>query len=187
MKSGVIVAVGDSLTEGFGVDADASWPALLEQRLRSEGFDYTVINSGRSGETSKETLARLDDILALHPDMVIVETGINDLMVSGNVSATRGNIAAILSRLRDHEIPVLLVGMRMVWMPSASGAGELNALYPELADEYDVVFMPFLLTGVALNPELNLSDAVHPNAAGYRIIAENIYPYVLKSLEQRQR
>ncbi len=182
----IIVAVGDSLTAGFGVAEEQSFPALLEKKLQEDGHKYRVINAGVSAETSSGTLSRLEWILTLQPDIVILETGANDGLRGIDPQVAENNIREILKTLKERNVEVLLVGMKMVRNLGPIYVAKFNALYPRLAEESGAVFMPFLLEGVAMQGALNQADGVHPNAAGHLKIAENIYPYVLQAIKRRQ-
>lgn len=175
-----IVALGDSLTAGFGVDMDRSYPVLLEKKLQNEGYNYRVVNAGVSGETSSGTLARLNWILNLKPQIVIVETGANDGLRGTDVALLEENLRNIVDILQRQNVAVLLAGMKMVWNLGPEYVRQFNAIYPRVAKEKGVLFMPFFLEDVAAERDLNLDDGVHPNAKGYAIITENIYPYVLE-------
>jgi len=181
-----IVAVGDSLTAGYGVAEEESYPALIERRLEAEGFACRVINSGVSGETTSGTLARMDWVLQLQPDIVILESGANDGLRGIEPKLVESNLRKILQMLEEHEITVVLAGMKMVWNLGPDYVARFNAIYPELAKEFDAVFYPFFLDGVAMQGKYNQADGVHPNAAGYEIIAEKIYPTVVEAIKKRE-
>lgn len=181
-----IVAVGDSLTAGFGVAEEQSFPALLEKKLQADGHQYRVINAGVSAETSSGTLSRLEWILTLQPDIVILETGANDGLRGIDPQVAENNIREILKTLKERDVGVLLAGMKMVLNLGPIYVDKFNAIYPRLAEESGAVFMPFFLEGVAMQSALNQADGVHPNAAGHQKIAENIYPYVLQAITRRQ-
>ena len=180
-----IVAVGDSLTAGYGLDESAAYPALLEKKLQAAGYNYQVVNAGVSGETSSGTLSRMDWIITLAPDIVVLETGANDGLRGIDPQVTKENIRKILQLLKDKDVVVLLAGMKMVWNLGPAYVAQFNAIYPRLAKEFDVIFMPFFLKGMAMKPALTLSDGVHPNAQGYKIITENIYPCVVQAIKKR--
>jgi len=180
-----IVAVGDSLTAGLGLDERDSYPAELEKKLQGDGYRYRVVNAGVSGETSSGTLARLEWVLTLQPDIIILETGANDGLRGIDPRLAEKNIRAILEMLKEKDVVVVLAGMKMVWNLGPAYVAEFNGIYPRLAKEFDVIFMPFFLEGVAMKRELNLEDGLHPNAKGYRIITDNIYPYVLQAIKRR--
>jgi acyl-CoA thioesterase I len=178
-----IVALGDSLTAGYGVDLSQSYPALLEKKLQEKGYHYEVINAGVSGETSSGTLARVEWILTQKPDIVIVETGANDGLRGVSVKLFEKNLREIVGLLHENNVAVLLAGMKMVWNLGPVYVSQFNKVYPGIAEERDVELMPFFLEGVATKSNLNMDDGIHPNSAGYLVIVENIYPYVVKVID----
>ncbi len=179
----VIVALGDSLTAGWGVAPDEAYPALLERRLAREGYPYRVVNAGVSGDTSAGGLARLEWTLRAGPEIVIVALGANDGLRGQPPAALRQNLAAVLDRLRARGVRTLLAGMRLPPNYGAAFTREFAAVYRELAGRADA-FMPFLLDGVAAVPHLNLPDGIHPNAEGHRVIAERLWPHLRPLLER---
>lgn len=184
---GVIVAMGDSLTAGLGVSPQNSYPALLEQMLHERGLNYRVINGGVSGETSSGAKSRVDWIISMKPDLVILVTGANDGLRGIDPALIRDNIAWIISELQAADIEVVLGGMKMSTNMGQDYVREFNRLYPELAAAKGLGIMEFFLEGVALQPEFNQADGIHPNEQGYRVIAENILPHVLEALERIER
>lgn len=180
----LILAMGDSLTAGLGVQPRESYPALLEQRLHDKGVKCRVVNGGVSGETSSGALSRVDWVIRMNPDIIILETGANDGLRGIDPELVRKNIGAIIKTFLSHDIQVILAGMQMVANMGPEYLAQFNGLYPELADQYPVTFMPFFLKDVALQPSLNQGDGIHPNREGYRIIADNLLPYVLQVLER---
>ncbi len=180
---GKIVALGDSLTAGLGVDRERSYPSLLQKRLAEEGYDYRVVNAGVSGETTSGTLSRLDWILTQNPDIVILEIGANDGLRGIDLALVEDNLERILERLNDEGVVTVFTGMKMVWNLGADYTSRFNAIYPRLAAEHDVIFMPFFLEDVAAESSLNQADTIHPNEEGYRRIVENLFPYVIKAIE----
>lgn len=180
-----IVAVGDSLTAGYGLQESQAYPFLLEQKLQQDGYRYRVVNAGVSAETSSGTLSRIEWILTLDPDVVILETGANDGLRGIDPGLVEENIRKILQELERKEVTVILVGMKMVRNLGPLYVRRFNSLYPKLAKEFDVEFMPFFLKGVAMRKELNIADGIHPNEEGYRVIIENLYPMVVKVLNKR--
>jgi len=181
-----IVAVGDSLTAGYGLDESASYPVMLEKKLQAAGYKYRVINGGVSGETSSGTLSRMAWILTLDPDIVLLETGANDGLRGIDPLLVEQNIGNILKILDENDITVLLAGMKMGWNMGPVYVSKFNGIYPKLADQFNVVYMPFFLQGVAMKSELNQEDGIHPNGRGYEKITENIFPYVLKVIARRE-
>ena len=184
---GTIVAMGDSLTEGYGLDPESAFPALLEQMLAEKGYPYRVINAGISGETSSGAVSRTDWVFKLDPDIVIVETGANDAFRGIDTQVIQDNIDKIIQRFQSQGVVVVLVGMKIVTNLGPEYTSAFANLYPRLAREHDLIFMPFFLQGVAARPELNLSDGIHPNGRGYAIIAENLLPYVVEGIERDRR
>jgi acyl-CoA thioesterase-1 len=174
----IIVALGDSLTAGFGVARDEAYPAQLEARLRGDGYHYRVVNAGVSGDTSAGGLRRLDWVLRVHPEIAIVALGANDGLRGQSVTVMRANLAAILDRLRAGGVPVLLAGMQVPPNYGEAYARDFAAVFADLGRRPGVTLMPFLLEGVAANDRLNQGDGIHPTAEGHRVIAERMYAYL---------
>jgi acyl-CoA thioesterase I len=180
-----IVAFGDSLTEGPGVAINESYPAVLEQLLQERGYNVTVVNAGVSGETSSGARARIDTVLAQKPDIVIVETGVNDILQGMPAGETATNLNAIIDELQENNITVILAGME-AFGEYQGFSFQVQTMYPDIAAQQEVRFIPFFLKGVAGMQQYTLPDYVHPNAAGYRIIAEqNVLPEVEKALDKQ--
>ncbi|MEM7534448.1 MAG: arylesterase [Chloroflexota bacterium] len=179
-----IVAMGDSLTEGFGVDFDQAYPAQLEQRLLADGYDIEVINAGISGETSSGALSRVDWVLTLNPDIVILETGPNDGLRGIDPELTRSNMNALVETFQDNEVVVVLAGMQIVQNMGDAYVEQFRGIYPSVAETYELALIPFFLDGVGGVAELNQADAVHPTAEGYTIVVETVYPYVTDALAE---
>ena len=171
----VIVALGDSLTAGFGVTAEESYPALLQARLTREGFHYRVVNAGVSGDTTAGGRRRLDWILRAHPAVVIVALGANDGLRGLPVAALRDNLTAIVMRLQAAGARVLLAGMRLPPNYGAAYTREFAEAFAIVARRTSVPLVPFLLEGVAGVTALNQPDGIHPNAAGQRVVAETVW------------
>jgi len=172
----VIVALGDSLTAGWGVAADEAYPARLEARLQREGYAYRMVNAGLSGDTTAGGLRRVDWVLRAKPDIVIVALGANDGLRAQSPQAMRDNLAAIVARLQAAGARVLLAGMRLPPNYGAEYTKEFQAVFPEVARTAKVAFVPFLLDGVAADPRLNQPDGMHPTAAGHQVIADRLWP-----------
>jgi acyl-CoA thioesterase I len=172
-----IVALGDSLTAGYGLDAEDSFPAVLEAELRARGHDVEVVNAGVSGDTTRGGLERLDWAVADDTDAVIVELGANDALRGIEPGATRANLDSILGQLVERDLPVLLAGMQAPPNLGDDYAAAFNAIFPDLAERHDVLLYPFFLEGVAAERQLNQPDGMHPNEAGVReIVARMIEP-----------
>jgi len=178
----VIVAMGDSLTEGFGLDMEQAYPAQLERKLLADGYNVSVINAGNSGETSSGALSRVDWVLSMQPDVVILATGGNDGLRGIEPSITQKNLEQLTERFQDAGAVVVLAGMEMVQNMGEEYTAAFRALYPEVADRYEVILVPFFLEGVAADPNLNQADFIHPTAEGYAIVIETLYPYVVEAL-----
>lgn len=181
-----ILAFGDSVTEGLGVETEEAYPALLQKRLLAEGYQYEVINAGISGETSSAALSRVDWMLAQNPAIVIVETGGNDGLRGIDLTLTRENISEIVKRFKESGVVVVLAGMQIIQNLGLEYTTEFADIYPAVAAEHDVILIPFFLDGVAGIPELNQPDVIHPTAEGYKIVLENVYPYVIEGIEAHQ-
>ena len=174
----VIVALGDSLTAGFGLPQDKAFPAQLEKALKARGQDVKVINAGVSGDTAAAGLARLD--WALHEDAsaVIIELGANDALQGLDPAATKATLEKIIADLKGRGLPILLAGMEAPRNLGKDYVEQFRAMYADLAQRYDLILYPFFLDGVALDDGYLLDDGLHPNAAGVERIVEGILPKV---------
>lgn len=181
--SGTIVAVGDSLTAGYGVPETDAYPARLGRKLNEAGYKWRVVNAGISGETSTGALARIDWILKLQPDIVILETGANDGLRGHDPELTRRNIDRIVMALQAKNVVVVLAGMQMLTNMGSPYRDEFTAVYPRVAKERKLLLVPFFLDKVAGEENLNLSDGIHPNPQGYAIVTDTLYPYVLQAIK----
>ena len=179
-----LLAFGDSLVAGYGLNSAESFPAQLEVALRAKGHNVTVINGGVSGDTTAAGRARLDWSLAERPDAVIVELGANDALRGLKPSKAYENLDAILTRLKDENLPVLLAGMLALRNLGPEYREEFDAIFPRLAEKHDVPLYPFFLAGVVLEPGLNQYDGLHPNANGVAVIVERILPYVIDLIKK---
>lgn len=180
---GRIVAMGNSLTEGLGVSPDEAWPALLEAKLQAAGHNYEVINAGISGETTSGAVSRADWVLRLEPDIIILETGGNDSLRGVDLDVTEENLAQLVDTFQNKGSVVVLAGMQTLRNLGPDYTSRFASLYPALAQERDLILIPFFLEGVAADPELNQPDGIHPTAEGYEIVLETVYPYVLEAIE----
>jgi acyl-CoA thioesterase-1 len=178
----VIVALGDSLTAGFGVAPEEAWPALIEARLRREGQPHRVVNAGVSGDTTAGGLRRVDWVLRSRPGVAVVALGANDGLRGLSTDAMRANLLAIVERLRASGVRVLVVGMEVPPNYGAVYAREFRGVFPEVARQTGAALLPSLLDGVAADPRLNQADGIHPNPAGHRVIAERVWPYLVALL-----
>ena len=181
-----IVVYGDSLTAGLGLDASAAYPAQLETALRQRGHDITIVNAGVSGDTTSAGLARFDWTMAEPADGIILELGANDALRGVDPVVTREALDTLLGRIKERHIPVLLMGMIAPLNLGPEYARKFNPIFKELAVKHDVLLYDFFLDGVAVQPELNQSDGMHPNAAGVAEIVRRTLPKVLKLVAQIQ-
>lgn len=177
-----LLAFGDSLTAGYSLPPDASFPAQLEKALRAKGLDVTVINAGVSGDTTAAALSRLDWALADRPTHAIVELGANDMLRGLPPEQARANLDAILGKLKQVGIPVLLAGMQAAPNLGADYGRRFNSIYPDLSAKYGLPLYPFFLDGVAADAKLNLGDGMHPNREGVGVIVQRMLPQILRFL-----
>jgi len=171
-----IVALGDSLTAGLGLPANAAFPARLEQALNAKGMAVEITNAGVSGDTASAALARLDWSVPEGTDAVIIELGANDTLRGTDPKVTREALEGIVGRLRERRIEVLLAGMRAAPNLGPDYGRDFDAIYPDLAARNDLLFYPFFLDGVATDAKLNQRDGLHPTAAGVDAIVARILP-----------
>jgi acyl-CoA thioesterase I len=181
-----IVALGDSLTAGYGLSEKDGFVSQLQAVLTARGIAANVANAGVSGDTASDGLARLDWSVPLGTDAVIVELGANDMLRGIKPQITRDALDAILRRLTQRHVAVLLCGMRAAPNLGPEYGQAFERIYPDLAAKYGVLLYPFFLDGVAANLSLTQSDGMHPNAQGVGIIVERILPKV-KELIARVR
>jgi acyl-CoA thioesterase-1 len=179
-----IVALGDSLTAGYGLPDQDGFVPRLQAALAAAGAAVTIANAGVSGDTASDGLARLDWSVPQSTDAVIVELGANDMLRGIKPEVTRDALDAILRRLTGRHIAVLLCGMRAAPNLGADYGAAFERVYPDLAAKYGVLLYPFFLDGVAADPSLLQHDGLHPNAAGVAVIVGRIAPKVLQLVTQ---
>ena len=180
-----LVALGDSLTAGYGLPAQSAFPVRLQQALRKKGVAVEIVNAGVSGDTSTGGRDRLDWSVPPDTDAVIVELGANDALRGIDPKVTRAALEDILKKLKARNIAVLLCGMYAPPNMGADYADRFNAIYPDLAKAYEVPLYPFFLDGVATDAKLNQADGLHPTAEGVEAIVRNILPTVESFLKDR--
>lgn len=173
-----IIAIGDSLTAGYGLAQSESFPAQLQAALQAVGEEVKIINSGVSGDTSAGGRARLEWALSLQPDAVILELGANDGLRGLDPRETEANLSQMIADIQKQALPVLLTGMRAPPNLGQQYGTEFNNLFRRLAKKHRLLFYPFFLEGVAAVPALNQTDGIHPNAAGIGEIVKRILPFV---------
>ena len=178
-----IVAFGDSLTAGLGVDQDQAYPAKLEAALKAKGFDVVITNAGVSGETTKGGLARLDWVIGDDVDIVIVELGANDALRGIDPAETRKNLSGIVDKLVGLGKKVVVAGMLAPPNMGEDYGRAFKAIFDGLGQRKDITYYPFFLADVAGNPALNQSDGLHPRPAGYDIVVKNLVPVIVALLK----
>ena len=178
-----IVAFGDSLTAGLGVQADESYPAQLQRRLDALGYAYRVINAGVSGDTTAGGLRRVSWILNNKPALVILELGANDGLRGLSVDQTRHNLREIIQRLREAGVAIVLAGMKLPPNYGHDYSTGFEAIYLSLAKDYHLTLIPFFLEGVGGSPSLNQADGIHPTQKGYELVVEQVLKALLPLLK----
>ncbi|MBF9197422.1 arylesterase [Microvirga sp. BT290] len=173
-----LVALGDSLSAGYGLPQEAAFPVVLERVLKAKGYKVEITNAGVSGDTSSGGLDRLDWSVPDGTDGVIVELGANDMLRGLDPALTRKNLEAIIEQLKARNIPVMLAGMVASRNLGPDYVQKFDSLYPDIAKKHDLVLYPFFLDGVAGERSLNLPDGLHPTAKGVEIIVERILPTI---------
>ncbi len=180
-----IVAFGDSLTAGFGVQADESYPAQLQRRLDSLGYHYRMINAGVSGDTTAGGLRRVPWILNSKPELVILELGANDGLRGLPVDQTKSNLRQIIRQLQEAGTTVVLAGMKLPPNYGQDYTTNFEAMYQMLAKEYHLALIPFFLEGVGGSSSLNQADGIHPTKEGYEIIVDQVLKVLKPVLNDR--
>lgn len=170
-----IVFLGDSLTAGLGLPSDQSYPALIGKKLKEKGYDFEIVNAGVSGDTSAGGSRRLDWSLEGDVRALVLALGANDGLRGLPADEMKKNLTLVLDRAKSRNIPVVLAGMEAPPNYGPDYTRAFRQVYVDLAKEYDVRFVPFLLLGVAGNPSLNQGDGIHPNARGAEIVAELVW------------
>jgi len=179
-----VVFLGDSLTAGYGLEASQAYPSLVQQRLREAGIDAEVINAGVSGDTSAGGLRRLDWSLDGDVKVLVVALGGNDALRGLSTDELRRNLAAIIERARRRSVTVVLAGMEAPPNLGTTYTSAFRQVYRDLAAEYRLALIPFLLQGVAGDAALNQADGIHPNAAGARKVADLVFPSVERAIRE---
>lgn len=181
----LVLAFGDSLYAGYGLDRGQSLPDAIQNRLRQRGINATIVNAGVSGDTSaagRQRLAFVLDNLPRKPDLVLLGLGGNDVLRQIPATETRANMTAMLDELRKRQVPVVLTGMRAPPNLGADYVAAFDGIWPDLAKRDQAGLYPFILDGVIGNPTLMQADRVHPNAAGVQRIADRVTPLVADRL-----
>ncbi len=177
----VILFFGNSLTAGYGLEPTEAFPALIQQKLDSLGYDYRTVNAGLSGETTASGLSRLDWVLERQPvDVFVLELGANDGLRGIEPTETQRNLLAIIDRVRaaKPDVKIVLAGMLVPPNMGNDYTERFQKVFPAVAEAKDVTLIPFLLEGVAGDPNLNQADGIHPTAEGQQIVADNVLPII---------
>jgi len=179
-----ILCLGDSLTEGLGLEEVESYPSLLQQRFAAEGRSIEVLNAGISGSTSASGLSRLQWYIRSQPELMVLALGANDGLRGLGVDEMKANLARTIEFALANNVQVALTGMLTPPNMGPEYSDAFARVFPELAAQYQLPFLPFLLEGVAAVPELNQGDGIHPNVEGTKIVAETLYQFLLPLLPQ---
>lgn len=179
-----ILFFGNSLTAGYGIEKDDAFPGLTQQRIDSLGLNYRVINGGLSGETTAGGLNRLDWFLEEEPSIFVLELGGNDGLRGIALTETRSNLEKIIDKVRTKypSTKIILAGMQIPPNMGKEYTQEFQTIYPEIAEKKKVTLIPFLLEGVAGDPNLNLPDGIHPTDEGHQIVFETVWPFIAKEI-----
>lgn len=183
----VILFFGNSLTAGMGLEPSEAFPTLIQNRLDSLGYDYEVVNAGLSGETTASGKNRIDWVLKQNVDIFVLELGANDGLRGIPLKETRQNLQDIITtvKTKNPDTKIVLAGMQIPPNMGQDYTSEFKNIFPELADKNDITLIPFLLEGVAGDPDLNQPDGIHPTAEGYKIVRENVWSFLKDKLEQK--
>lgn len=180
----IIVFFGNSLTAGYQLDADKSFPSIIQNKLNDSGKSYKVVNAGLSGDTTHDGLSRIDWVLKQPMDVFVLELGANDLLRGFDISQTEKNLKAIIEKvkLKHPSIPIIIAGMLSPPNMGKDYEQKFNGLFKDLAKQYNAGLIPFLLDKVAGISDLNLPDGKHPNEEGQKIVAENVWTVLVNYL-----
>lgn len=179
-EQNTLLFIGDSLTAGYGLDPDESYPALVQKKIETAGLPWRVVNAGLSGDTTAGGLRRLDWILRQKVNLIVIELGANDGLRGIAPEVTKDNLRKIIERIRrtTPETAIVLAGMQVPANLGPEHTKQFAAIYPALAKECSVALIPFLLEGVGGHPELNQTDGIHPTAEGQAILAANVWAVI---------
>ena len=179
-----IMLYGDSLMAGYGLPQKDNLASELSREINSNDSTISFINASISGNTSKNGLSRVDWSLGDNPNIVILCLGANDMLRGLDPSLTKNNLDSIINKFINNNAIIILAGMQSPESMGPKFKKEFDAIYPDLSAQYNLIFMPFLLEGVALEKELLQADFKHPNAKGIRVMADNLNPYILQAIDQ---
>lgn len=182
-----ILALGDSLTAGYGLSQADSFPSQLAKKLHGVGIQSEIINAGVSGDTTSSALQRLDWLIDGRYDLAIIELGANDALRAVDPAVTRQNLEKIVEKLKAKGMPILLAGMKAPRNLGPDFAKRFDELFPAIAHDHSLYFYPFFLDGVATDPALNQEDGLHPNEKGVAIIVKRMLPFAIDALEKDRK
>ena len=174
-EKAVVLAFGDSLTAGYGVKDEESYPSKLQEKISSAGFPHKVVNAGVSGDTTAGGVRRIRWLMKHEPEIVILALGANDGLRGLSIDEMRNNLEIMITICREHNAQILLAGMKALPNYGEDYMREFETVFPELAEKHDLIFLPFLLEGVAGEREYTQSDGLHPLASGYSIITDLVW------------
>ncbi|WP_425392364.1 arylesterase [Ekhidna sp.] len=182
----IILFFGNSITAGYQLDMDQAFPAIIQEKIDSLGLNYKAINAGLSGETSAGGKSRIDWVLRTTPDIFFLELGANDGLRGLPLDETYKNLQDIIDAVKKEnpEVEIIIAGMMVPPNLGDDYSKEFQQLFPKLSKENDAIYIPFLLEGVAGNPDLNLRDGIHPTPEGHEIVAETVWDYLKPLLEE---
>ena len=180
----VVLALGDSLTAGFGVDTEENFPSRLQVKIDNAGLAYKVVNAGVSGDTTAGGVRRINWLMKHKPQIVILALGANDGLRGLSTNEMRSNLETMIRIAKEHGARVLLAGMKALPNYGEDYILKFESVYPELAKKYDLVYLPFLLEGVAGVREYTRPDGLHPTGSGYKIIANLVWQYLQPMLKK---
>ncbi|MFW1678056.1 arylesterase [Pontibacter sp. JAM-7] len=177
--AGSLIVLGDSLSAAYKMPAERGWVALLGQRLQQQGYDVEVMNASVSGDTTQNGIARLPRLLEKHPaEIVVIELGGNDGLRGLPPFLIRRNLQKLINMAQQADAEVVLLGIQVPTNYGPAYTRQFTAIYPDLADDYDVVLVPFFMQQVALKPELMQEDGIHPNADGQPVLLDTVWPHL---------
>ena len=180
----VVLALGDSLTAGFGVDKEYSFPSRIQVKIDDENLGYKIVNAGISGDTTAGGVRRINWLMKHKPQVVILALGANDGLRGLSVDEMRSNLESMIRISHENNARVLLAGMKALPNYGTDYVERFESVYPELAKKYELVYLPFLLEGVAGVREHTRPDGLHPTASGYKIVADLVWQYLQPMLKQ---
>ena len=182
-NTSTVLVFGDSLSAGYGIDVDQSWPALLQSRLESQGYEHRVINASISGETTEGGVTRISSTLEnFTPDLVILELGGNDGLRGFPPARMKANLQEIIETAKGSGAAVVMLGIRIPTNYGPRYTKSFENVYRELADELGVLWIEFFMEGIALNEELMQDDGIHPNAEAQSLLLDNAWPIIRQAL-----